>query len=99
MSTRIVEIQDAGTPRERARPEGSDRGFLWRVNAYWTYREVPTGVLAELESLTLSRGIPIGLSAIARPLIEHVAVGSMRRTLEALRRAHTPRATQGAPCP
>jgi len=34
---------------------GDDRGFLWRLNAYWRYEQVAGGVIAECESITLSR--------------------------------------------
>ncbi len=40
---------------KREKPEGKDRGFLWRLNSYWRYQQVDGGVLVECESLTLSR--------------------------------------------
>jgi hypothetical protein len=65
---------------------GSDHGFLWRLNSYWRYRAIDGGVLVELESLTLSRGIPSIIRPIASPLVNRVAHESTVRTLEALRR-------------
>jgi hypothetical protein len=65
---------------------GSDHGFLWRLNSYWRYREIDGGVLIELESLTLSRGIPSIIRPIAMPLVNRVAHESTVRTLDALRR-------------
>jgi hypothetical protein len=97
VSTRIVEIDAAGTADERPRPEGTDRGYLWRMNAYWRYTETPAGVLVELESLTLSRGIPFGLGPVVRPVVNRIARESVRRTLGALRRTHA--AAGGAACP
>ena len=58
ISTKIVEIENAGTPRERALPEGNDHGYMWRLNSYWRYKQVDGGVLVEIESLTLSRDLP-----------------------------------------
>jgi hypothetical protein len=85
IATRIVEVADAGTPRERARPLGQDRGFLWRLNAYWRYEQTDTGVVVECESLSLSRSIPSLLAVTIRPIIDRVARGSMERTLATMR--------------
>lgn len=84
-ATRIVELDDAGTPEERPLGPGEDRGFLWRLNAYWRYEAVAGGVLVECESLSLSRRAPIGLGTIAAPFVTRVARESMSRTLAALR--------------
>lgn len=81
VATRIVEVDNAGTPDERVRPAGDDRGFLWRLNAYWRYEAVPGGVIAECESVSLSRGVPFGLQTIAAPLIGSAARESMERAL------------------
>ena len=72
MATRIEEVG------------GADHGFLWRLNSYWRYEERRGGVLVELESLTLSRGMPSLLRPIAAPLVRRIARESMVRTLEAL---------------
>jgi len=58
VSTKIVEVGNAGTTAERIFAEGEDRGFLWRMNSYWRYEEVPGGVIVELESITLGRRYP-----------------------------------------
>jgi putative flippase GtrA len=65
---------------------GGDRGFLWRLNSYWTYRQAPEGVVVELESLSLSRSVPGLIRPIAGPIINRIARESMVRTLDALRR-------------
>jgi hypothetical protein len=90
VSTRIVEIDNAGTARESARAEGQERGFLWRMNSYWRYEQVPGGVIVALESLTLSRGIPFGLGALVEPMIDRIARESMNRTLEYVRDTYAP---------
>jgi hypothetical protein len=85
VSRKIVEIEHAGSSRERALPEGEDRGFLWRMNSYWRYEQVPGGVIVELESVTLSRSIPFGLSLIAEPIANRIARESITRTLDHIR--------------
>jgi putative flippase GtrA len=85
ISTRIVEIENAGTPRERALPEGDDHGYMWRLNSYWRYKQVDGGVLVEIESLTLSRPLPAIIGSIIRPIITSTARESMTRTLASVR--------------
>ena len=85
ISTKIAELISAGTPNEREKLPGRDRGFLWRLNSYWRYQEVEGGVLVECEALTLSRSIPALVSLFVRPLIEGVAKESMNRTLASMR--------------
>jgi hypothetical protein len=88
VATRIVEVAGAGTAEARERPPGDDRGFLWRLNSYWRYEQVDGGVIVELESLTLSRDVPLGLRVVVEPLIDRVARESLGRTLESLRRTY-----------
>lgn len=72
-ATRIVELSN------------DDHGFLWRLNAYWRYQSVPGGVIAECESISLSRDVPAVVRLFVNPLVEHTARESMSRTLDALR--------------
>ncbi len=85
VSTRIAELEQAGTSAERAKPEGRDSGFLWRLNSYWRYEERSDGVVVEVESLTLSRDVPLLVSPIVSPIVNRVARESLRRTLTGLR--------------
>lgn len=85
VSTKIVEIENAGTPRERAMPEGRDHGYLWRLNSYWRYKQLDDGVLVEVESVSLSRDLPAFIAPVIRPIVSGVARESMIRTLAAVR--------------
>jgi putative flippase GtrA len=85
ISTRIVEIENPGTPRERALPEGDDHGYMWRLNSYWRYKQVDGGVLVEIESLTLSRDLPAIVGPLIRPIVNSTARESMTRTLSSVR--------------
>jgi hypothetical protein len=85
VATRIVEVERAGSPDERVRPPDENRGLLWRWRAYWRYVQRAGGVLAECESLTLSRRVPVLMRPVAGPIIDGVARESMERTLTALR--------------
>ena len=80
-AAKIVEIADAGTPRERPKGEKEDRDLLWKWHAYWRYEQVERGVLVECESITLSRPVPMLLKPIAWPMVKKVARESLDRTL------------------
>ena len=68
---------------------GDDRGFLWRLNAYWRYEVKDGGVLVECESISLSRTVPLVLRPVAGRAVRGFARESMSRTLTALRQALT----------
>ena len=85
ISTKVVEIENAGTPRERALPEGNDHGYMWRLNSYWRYKQFEDGVLVEIESLTLSRDLPAIIGPLIRPIVTSTARESMTRTLASVR--------------
>ena len=85
ISTRVVEIENAGTPRERALPEGNDRGYMWNLNSYWRYKQYGNGVVIEIESLTLSRDLPPIIGTLIRPIVTSTARESMARTLASVR--------------
>ena len=65
---------------------GSDRGFLWRLNSYWRYRQVGDAVLVDVLSLSLSRDVPSLVRPVAGPVIDRIARESMKRTLNAVDR-------------
>ena len=86
-STKINEIDDAGTKTEREMPEGRGHGFLWRLNAYWRFEAAPEGVYAECQAISLTREVPFGLSIIVNPFIQEMPIESLRSTLESTRKA------------
>ena len=82
--TRVNEVEAAGTAHERIAPADADRGLLWRLQSYFRYTQMAGGVLVEMQSLTLSRGIPFLLRPVASPIVNDVARESVARTLEAV---------------
>jgi hypothetical protein len=84
-STRIAEVEDPGTARERERPLEQSHGFLWRLNSYWRFEQRDGGVYVECEAISLTRGVPFGLGMIVMPIIRDLPRESLRRTLEATR--------------
>jgi putative flippase GtrA len=85
VATRIAELDDAGTAREREKRPEDDNGFLWRLNAYWRFEAVDGGVLLECESVSLSRAVPSLLKPIANPIVDRVAREALQNTLREMR--------------
>ncbi|MBI4464761.1 MAG: hypothetical protein HY647_08675 [Acidobacteria bacterium] len=110
-TTKIAELEKAGTPGEKEKPMGSDSGFLWRLNSYWRFQEEDRGVYVECESISLSRGIPFGLNLLIRGYVESVPRESLENTLTSIRggmrktegsgrhRTRSPRWGSSAPVP
>jgi hypothetical protein len=87
IATRIAEIENAGDRNERERPVGDDHGYLWRLNAYWRYEQVESGVVVECESISLSRDIPLAMRWLVKPFITSVPRDSLEAALLPLRTA------------
>jgi hypothetical protein len=88
-AVRIVELEHPGTDRERALPPGNDRGFLWRLDAWWRFEERDGGTYVESEAVTLSRDIPFALGWIVGPFVRSVPRESLEHTLVSTRNALT----------
>lgn len=82
-STKIAEIEAPGTAREHPLSESEEHGFLWRMNTYWSYEERDGGLYMQVESISLTRGIPAGLGWVVRPYVESVPRESLEFTLHA----------------
>ena len=84
-ATRIAELAHFGTPSEREKPVGNDRGFLWRLNVYWRYEQVAGGVLMESEVVTLSRSVPLLMRWMAAPIVTRESRAALVDMLQAMR--------------
>jgi hypothetical protein len=83
-STRISEIASPGTPQERVVAPEEEHGFLWKLNTYWSYEERDAGLYLQIETLSLSRSIPVGLGWALRPYVESVPRESLEFTLRSV---------------
>ena len=86
-STRIAEVENAGKSNESEKPVGNDSGFLWRLNSYWRFQQRDGGVYVQLEAISLTRGIPAGLSWLISPFISSIPKESLVFTLTRTREA------------
>lgn len=85
-STRIAEVEDAGTPHEREKPVGRDGGYLWRLYTYWRFLQRDGGTYIQCESISLTRGIPVGFGWLISPFVTSIPRESLVFTLETTRK-------------
>jgi len=82
-STRVAEIEGAGTAHERVLGASEEHGFLWRLNTYWSYEERDGGLYVQVESVSLTRAVPRGLGWAVGPYVESIPRESLEFTLQA----------------
>jgi hypothetical protein len=92
-TTRIAEVQNAGSDKEKVLSPDTGFGFLWRLNSYWRFLARDGGVYIECRAISLSRDIPLGLGWIIEPIIQKLpkeslinTLGSTRQGLQAAKR-------------
>ena len=86
-TTRIAEVENAGSPQETVLAPDTGYGFLWRLNSYWRFQERDGGVCLECRAISLTRDIPFGLGWIIEPIIQKLPKESLIKTLESTRLA------------
>jgi len=86
-STRIAEVENAGSAKERALPPDTGYGFLWRLYSYWRFQDRNNGVYVECRAVSLTRDVPFGLGWVVEPIIQSLPKESLTHTLEATRQA------------
>lgn len=76
-STQMTEIDDAGTSKEHALNGREEHGYLWRLNTYWSYEERDGGLYMQIETVSLTRSIPMGFGWILGPFVESIPRDSL----------------------
>jgi hypothetical protein len=92
-TTRIAEVENAGSREERVLPPDTGHGFLWRLRSYWRFQPRDGGVGVECRAISLTRDVPFGLGWAIEPIIQKLPKESLINTLEATRRALLARTT------
>jgi len=87
VATRIAEVANPDQPSEHEKPPGHDGGFLWRLNSYWRFEEKDGGVYVEVESISLTRDIPMGFGWLIKPFVTSIPRESLLMTLGSTRTA------------
>ncbi len=84
-TTRVAQVDEAGTPKEHEKPIGNDDGFMWALNSYWRLEQKDGGTYVQCEAISLTRDIPTGLGWIVKPFITDVPKESLHTTLDQTR--------------
>lgn len=84
-TTKIAELEAAGSAAEKEKSVGDDSGYFWRLNSYWRFKEQDGGVVVECESISLSRSIPFGLGWLIKGFVESVPRESLESTMTSIR--------------
>ncbi len=71
-ATRIQEIANYGQSSEHAFPEDRRPGYVWRAVVNERLEERDGGVYVELETVALSRGIPLEFRWLIKPLTDEL---------------------------
>lgn len=86
-SVGIQEIADYGQSGEHAFPEARRPGYVWRALIVQRLEQRDGGVYVELETISLSRGIPIEVRWLIKPLTDELPRKMMTNILEETRAA------------
>jgi hypothetical protein len=86
-TTRIAEVEEAGSAKEQVFPPDTGYGFLWRLYSYWRFQERDAGVYIECRAISLTRDVPFGLGWIVEPIIQKLPRESLVDTLDCTRQA------------
>lgn len=86
-ATRIAEVENPGTEKEKEKTPGQDNGFMWRMETWWRLEERDGGVYVQNEVVSLSRDIPTGLGWMIEPFVTSIPRESLAFTMEATRKA------------
>ena len=71
-ATRIQEIANYGQTNEHTFPEDRRPGYVWRAVVHERLEERDGGVYVELETVALSRGIPVEFRWLIKPLTDEL---------------------------
>lgn len=86
-TTKVNEVEYAGTDKERLLPSGSGHGFVWHLDSFWRFQEADGGVYVECTSISLSRDIPFGMGRLIRPIVSELPQESLKGVLRNTRKS------------
>jgi hypothetical protein len=86
-STKVSEVESAGSAKEKQLPPGDGYGFVWHLDSFWRFEEADGGVYVECTSVSLSRDVPFGMARLIRPIIEELPQESITTILRNTRQA------------
>jgi hypothetical protein len=86
-SVRLEEIANYGQASEHSFPEARRPGYVWRALIVQRLEQRDGGVYVELETISLSRGIPVEVRWLIKPLTDELPRKMMSDILNETRTA------------
>jgi hypothetical protein len=86
-TTRLQDVENYGGPRQRKLPPDHGHGYIWRIHNITRFEEGDGGVYIEIEAMTLSRDVPVGLHWLIEPVVRQLPRNSLEATLQQTRDA------------
>ena len=84
---RVQEVADYGEPSQHLYPENERPGYVWRTMGLTRLEQRDGGVYVEMETVALSRGIPVEFRWLIKPLTDRLPRNIMLQTLQDTREA------------
>jgi len=81
-AVRVREIADYGQPSEHPFPEDRRPGYVWHTVGVTRLEQRDGGVYIEMETVALSRGIPVAFRWLIKPLTDKLPRSIMLQTLK-----------------
>jgi hypothetical protein len=86
-TTRVQEIEEYGSPAQRALQQGEGHGIIWGLSGITRFMERDGGVYMELEAIELSRDIPASMRWLVDPIVRRVSRSSLLTSLQQTQKA------------
>ncbi len=86
-TTRVQEIEEYGSPAQRALQEGEGHGIIWGLFGITRYMERDGGVYVEFEAIGLSRDVPASMRWVIEPIVRRVSRSSLSTSLQQTEKA------------
>jgi hypothetical protein len=88
-ATRVQEIENYGQADERILPPDQGKGYVWRLHNITRYEERDGGVYVEMETIALSREVPVAVRWMVNPVVARFSRSELMTSLQKTREAVT----------
>jgi hypothetical protein len=82
---KIFEVKSPGEKDENRIEGDKSSGFMWRLNTYCSFEEVPGGTVEQCESISLTRNIPFIARFFVGPFVNSIPRDTLAFTLGRVR--------------
>ena len=86
-TVRVQEWAQYGTPHQHLLPPGEGAGYIWSAFTMSRFEEGDGGVYIEMETIALSRDVPVAMREVVNPIIRRVSRSMLVTSLDETRKA------------